>query len=161
MRPKGSAEVLEARRRWAVSLLQKGLGIRAVARQVGCSPSSVKRWKEVVDQHGVEGLVAKPHPGRPSRLSAGQKEKLLDLLRRGPPAHGYRSDLWTLRRVSEVIERHFGVRYHPAHVWKILRACRWSCQKPERRARERDEKEIEHWRKVKWPHIKKRPEARS
>lgn len=156
MRPKGSAEVLEARRRWAVSLLQKGLRGAEVARLIECSPSSVTRWKEVVRKSGVEGLAAKPHPGPRPRLRTEQKEKLLELLREGPKAHGYRNDLWTLPRVANVIERYFGVRYHPAHVWKILRGLGWSCQKPERRARERNDEEVERWRKEKWPHIKKR-----
>lgn len=161
MRPKGSAEVLEARRRWAVSLLQKGLRGGEVARLIGCSPSSVTRWKEVVEKSGVEGLAAKPHPGPRPRLSAEQKEQLLELLKEGPKAHGYHNDLWTLPRVAEVIERHFGVRYHPAHVWRLLHSCGWSCQKPERRARERNEKEIERWRKEGWPHIKKRARTRT
>lgn len=156
MRPKGNAAVLEARRRRAVSLLEEGFGIRAVARQVGSSPSSVKRWKEVVEKSGTEALESRPNPGRPSRLSARQKEKLLKLLQKGATAHGYMSNLWTLRRVSQVIEDHFGPHYHPAHVWKILRGCGWSCQKPERRARERNEAEIEQWRRKRWPRIKKK-----
>lgn len=105
--------------------------------------------------------AAKPQPGRQPRLSADEKEKLIELLLEGPQAHGYRSDLWTLPRVAEVIERHFGVHYHPAHVWKILHGLGWSCQKPERRAKERDEEEIERWRKEKWPHIKKRARGRT
>jgi len=155
MRPKGSAAQLEARRRRAVSLLQEGLGIREVARQVGSSPSSVKRWKEMKKAGGSAALAAKPHPGRPPRLSAKQKEKLLRLLLQGASAHGYAGQLWTLPRVAAVIQKHFGVRYHPAHVWKLLRRCGWSAQKPQRRARERDEAEIERWRRARWPHIKK------
>jgi transposase len=157
MRPKQDAAVLEARRRRAVSLLDQGLGIREVARQVGSSPSSVERWKEAVEKGGTEALVARPNPGRPSRLSAWQKKKLLKQLLKGPTAHGYRNNLWTLPRVAQVIAKHFGVHYHPAHVWRILRKCQWSCQKPERRARERDEEAIERWRQENWPHIKKRP----
>jgi transposase len=68
--------------------------------------------------------------------------------------------LWTLPRVAEVIARTFGVRYHPAHVWKILHGEGWSCQKPERRARERNEAAIQRWRTERWPHIKKRSPGR-
>jgi transposase len=82
------------------------------------------------------------------------------LLLKGATAHGFSTDLWTLPRVAEVIARTFGVRYHPAHVWKILRGEGWSCQKPERRARERDEAAIQRWRTDRWPHIKKRPPRR-
>ena len=86
---------------------------------------------------------------------------LLKLLLKGATAHGFSTDLWTLPRVAEIIARTFGVRYHPAHVWKILRGEGWSCQKPERRARERDEAAIQRWRTERWPHIKKRPPRRS
>ena len=155
MRPKGSAEVLEARRRWAIRVLEQGYSVRETARLIGCSRSSVARWKEAVKRSGMEGLAAKPHPGPRPRLSDEQKEKLVELLLKGPQAHGYRSDLWTLPRVAQVIEKNFGVRYHPAHVWRILHALGWSCQKPTRRAREGNDEEIERWRKEKWPHIKK------
>jgi transposase len=141
----------------AARLLAKGMKPADVARAVGSSPSSVTRWKEVISKHGVEGLKAKPAPGRPSRLSASQKEKLVKVLLRGPLASGYSTNLWTCRRVAEVIRRKFGVQYHPQYVWNILRALGWTCQKPERRARERDERAIERWRREDWPRIKKSP----
>jgi transposase len=93
-------------------------------------------------------------------LSARQRGRLLKLLLRGARAHGYSTELWTLPRVADLIARTFGVRYHPAHVWKILRGEHWSCQKPERRARERDEAGIRCWRAERWPHIKKRAPRR-
>jgi transposase len=82
------------------------------------------------------------------------------LLLKGATAHGFSTDLWTLPRVATVIARTYGVQYHPAHVWKILRGEGWSCQKPERRAKERDELAIQRWRTERWPHIKKRPPGR-
>lgn len=155
MRPKGSAAELERRRRRAVALLQEGHGLREVARLVGASPGSVLRWREMYRRAGEEGLRAKPHPGPKPKLGYRERRRLVKLLQRGPLAHGYRTDLWTLERVAEVIWRYFRVRHHIGHVWYILRGLDWSCQKPERRARERDEQAIEAWRKRRWPHIKK------
>ncbi len=157
MRPKGSAEVLEERRRIAARMLQAGKGVREVARLVGASPGSVSRWKKALEQGGMEALKAKPHPGRPPKLSEEQKQELAAILRQGPMAAGFPTDLWTLKRVAAVIERHFGVKYHPSHVWKVLRSMGWSAQKPERRARERDEAAIRHWREKTWPQVKKSP----
>ena len=157
MRPKGSAQELEVRRRIAAKLLDEGKGIREVARLVGASPSAVHGWKQAVEQGGSAALKAKPHPGRPPGLTMEQKRELEQILRAGPLAAGFSTDLWTLDRVAQVIERHFGVKYHPGHVWKILRAMNWSPQKPERRARERDEEAIRRWRKEDWPRIKKKP----
>jgi len=159
MRPKGSPAELEVRRRLGGRLLAEGKGVREVARLVGASPSSVERWKQALDEGGTEALRAKPHPGRRPYLTGRQKERLRRLLLKGPRAAGYPTDLWTCPRVAEVIERRFEVRYHPDHVWRLLQSLGWSCQKPERRARECDEEAIRRWREVEWPRIKKRPAA--
>ena len=122
---------------------------------VGVSPGAVVAWREQYRKKGEAGLAAKPHPGRTPKLSPGQRKKLVGFLKKGPRAHGYKTDLWTLPRVAEVIHRRFGVQYDPSHVWRILNALGWSAQKPERRARERDEAGIGRWRKRDWPRIKK------
>jgi transposase len=131
-----------------------------VARAVGSSRSSVTRWKAMMRRRGVAGLKAKPAPGRPPRLSKLQKRRLVRILLRGPRESGYPTDLWTCPRVAEVIERTFGVHYNPSYVWQILRRLGWTCQKPERQARERDEKAVEQWRREDWPRIKKSPQDR-
>ncbi len=156
MRPPGTAKQLEKRRRRAVQLLESGQTLAAVARQVGAAVSSVFRWAQAYRRKGARGLETKPTPGRSSRLSAAQKRRLVRLLSQGPLRAGYRTDLWTLGRVAELIHQEFGVRYHPAHVWKVLTGLGWSCQKPERRALERDEVAIARWKREEWPRIKKR-----
>lgn len=160
MRPKGSGKELEQRRRQAISLLNQGLIPAQVARAVGTSRASVTRWRQAHEKKGDSALASKPHPGKPPRLTGGQRRRLLALLKQGPRRHGYSTELWTLRRVGEVIEKHFGVTYHPGHVWYVLRDLGWSCQKPERRARERDEQAIARWREQDWPRIKKRRKTR-
>ncbi len=160
MRPPGSPQELERRRRRAVGLLESGENLSSAARIVGASVSSVHRWYQAYQRAGPAGLRPGLTPGRPPRLSPPQRRRLLGLLQRGPPAAGYPTELWTLKRMAEVIEKKFGVRYHPGHVWWLLASMGWSCQKPERRARESDEEAIERWRRVRWAHIKKRPPGR-
>ena len=160
MRPKGSAAELEQRRRQAVALLEQGLRPSQVAKAVGTSPASVTRWRQAYEGQGQAALLAKPHPGRRPKLTAKQRERLGRLLLGGPGKHGYSTELWTLARVAEVIAVTFGVDYDPSQVWRILRAMGWTCQKPERRARERDEEAIARWRREDWPRIKKRPKKR-
>lgn len=156
MRPIGSAQALEVRRRLAGKLLLQGKGVREVARLVDAAPSSVSRWKQALAEGGLEALRAKPHPGRTPQLTPEQKETLKQMLITGPLAAGFPTDLWTLARVAEVIARTFGVQYHPGHVWYLLRQLDFRPQKPERRARERDEAAIARWRQEDWPRIKKR-----
>ena len=155
MRLKGSAAELETRRRLAGRLLLEGRRIDEIAQIVAASESSVRRWRQAVQKGGLEALKAKPHPGPKPRLNEKQKQRLVKTLLAGPCKAGYRTDLWTCPRVAEVIAKKFGVKYHPAHVWKILRSLGWTPQKPEQRARERNEADIRWWRRQEWPRIKK------
>lgn len=161
MRPKGNAAELERRRRQAIALLEQGMRPAQVARAVGTTRTSVTRWKHAWNAAGKRGLAGKPHPGMPPRLTDRQREKLVRVLKRGARKNGYATELWTLARVAEVIEKHFGVSYHPGHVWRVLRSLGWTNQKPERRARERDEEAIAAWRAGEWPRIKKRQKKRA
>jgi transposase len=160
MRPIGSPQALERRRQRAVALLERGHRPSEVARMVGVTPGAVSQWKKAYHNRGDEGLAAKPHPGPSPKLSSRQREQLGRWLRKGPCWHGYPTELWTLARVAEVIRRRFGVHYDPSSVWHLLRRMGWSCQKPERRARERDEGVIVRWQTQDWPRIKKRPTKR-
>ena len=99
-------------------------------------------------------------PGRPRVLSEEQEEELGNLLSKGATAHGWQNDLWTCPRVKHLIEKSFGIDYHVDHVRKILvQRLQWTSQKPEMRARERKEEEIEHWRRVEFPRLKKTPKG--
>ena len=58
-------------------------------------------------------------------------------------------------RRSQGLQERFGVAYHSNHMWRFLQGLGWSVQKPLKRARERNEKAIAHWKRYTWPHIKK------
>jgi transposase len=160
MRTQGIAAELETRRRLAGQLLLDGRTIGEVMDIVGASESSVKRWKRALNNGGMEALKAKPHPGPKPRLNVAQKRKLLRMLVAGPQKAGYHNDLWTCTRVAAIVAKQFQVRYHPCHVWKILRHLGWTSQKPEQQARESDDDAIARWRKQAWPRIKKGQEKR-
>jgi transposase len=156
MRPTGSAAELEARRLRAVDLLRDGKSNTEVARLIGVDVSSVKRWKRAAAQGGNNALAAKPNRGRPPRLTPEQKQELAQIVRVGPLAAGFRTNLWTCRRVAQVIRERFGVQYHRDHVGRVLHALGFTQQKPQRRATQRDEAAIEAWRKHGWRRVKKR-----
>lgn len=146
---------LEQRRRAAVADWRQGMGVREVARKHGASHVSVLRWIERYEQDGPKGLRATQATGRPPRLSPFWLARLPALLLKGAAHFGYASDLWTTRRIAEVIHRCYGVRYHPDHVCKLLHHLGFSWQRPERRARERDERRVLQWLQQEWPAIKK------
>jgi transposase len=158
VRPPGSPERLEERRRKAIALLRSGETYQKVAWVVKSSLSSVVRWHQAYQQGGKQGLRTKPIPGRPPRLTSAQTAMLTGLLVAGAQKAGYATDLWTLRRVADLIEKRFGVHYGLTGARRLLlQRLEWTWQKPERRAMERKEEAIARWKRADWPDIKKRP----
>ncbi len=158
-RPFGTAAELERRRLHAVAAVQGGESPEAVARIVGVNRSSLYRWLRCAQD--VDGLAAKPHPGPEPRLSPEQCQRLETLLLEGAKAHGWANELWTCARVRALIQRHFGVAFHHDHVGRLLRQrLNWTPQKPERRARERDEDAIAYFKQVRFPKIAAAARAR-
>ena len=159
MRPTGSPQSLEVRRVIAARLFERGMSLTQVAAIVGSSVSSASRWRKSW-KHGGK-LRAKPHAGRPPKLSIPQCTELLAALARGTRYWGYAPDGWTGPLVRDLILRLFDVEFHSEYVPRLLHQLGWSPQKPELRARERDEAEIDRWRREVWPRLKKEPSAAS
>lgn len=152
--PKRSRTEWQQLRQAAVARFVAGERPLTIAPVLGVSYEAVRRWHHRWRAGDSSVLQVKPR-GRPARLSPEQLEQLREELLRGPTAHGYRTELWTLQRIAAVIKQQFGVSYHPGHVFKVLQAMHWSCQKPQRRAQERNEARIQQWLEEDWPRIKK------
>lgn len=139
----------------AAELFEQGIGPAEVARRFGVTVGAASHWLKAWRKGGLEALRSKPHPGSRPKLPRHRRPELERLLLEGPKAQGFPTELWTLRRVTDLIQRHFGVQYDPSQVSRILHSMGWSRQRPTRRARERDEEAIESWRKNDWPRIKR------
>jgi transposase len=145
---------LERRRLEAAHLFAHGATQAEVARTFGVSAQAASVWYRHWRQGGEAALRGAGRAGRRPRLSAAELEAVAEALGKGPEAFGFDTELWTLARIAAVIEQLTGVRYHPGHVWRLLRRLGWSPQRPARRATERDEAEIARWRNEEWPRIK-------
>jgi transposase len=146
---------LQERRDRAAVLFEEGLSQSEVARRVGATTASACRWHKAWKRRGAAGLRLLGRLGRRPELTDLQCARLSAAMLEGALAHGFSTDLWTLPRIAELIERRFGVHYHPGHVWRVMRRLGWSLQQPTTRARERDEKAIAAWRRKEWPKLKK------
>jgi transposase len=102
-------------------LFAAGVGQAEVARQLGVSAQAVNVWHARWQTSGAEGLQSRGPTGPDLKLSAAQLAKVEQALLAGAMANGFDTDLWTLKRVAVVITQLTGVRYHPGHVWMILR----------------------------------------
>jgi transposase len=146
----------EGRRLRAWELHQQGWPGRQIAAALGVSEGAVSQWLARARAGGVEALYAHPPPGPTPRLTDAQRADLIGLLEQGAEAHGFIGQVWTTKRVAAVIRTAFGVRYHPAHVSRLLRALPWTVQKPLRRATQRDEAAIAAWTAEQVPALEKK-----
>ena len=161
MRPSGSPEALEARRKIAARLFAQGKTLTEVAAAVGCSVSSAYRWKERWRHGGSRSLRARRHFGRHPKMSPEQRKELVVALKQGTGFWGYSPSGWTCPLAQDLIRRQFGVEYNVDYVGTLLHKLGWSSQRPEQRARERNERAIARWRRDEWPRLKKEPRTAS
>lgn len=152
MRPLGTADLLEERRRLAVALLDEGLSAAEVAGLVGARDRSVRRWAAAAD------LAAIPHRGATPRLTIAIAADVRAWLDDSPRAFGFTTERWTAPRLAAVLASHRGVTVHPRYLnaWLAARAA-ITPQAPETAARERDEPAIARWVARRWPLVKKEP----
>ena len=133
---------LEKRRFEAMRLLDEGLNQSEVARRVKVVRQTVARWTREQREHGPQALKKAGRAGRKPQLGEKDRKRLEQRLLQGPERLGYETPLWTCPR---------------GHVWKVLVSLGWTPQRPVGKARERNEQQIQTWRKKTWPGIKKKP----
>jgi transposase len=140
------------RRRRAVELMAQGESRSTIAQVLDVSLASLSRWYKKF-QSG-ESLKTKCNPGCPPKLSPEQIETLRDLLTQGAIEHGWSNNLWTTKRIAEVIRIHFKVELSRSQVSRILNhQMNWSVQRPTQRVRDRDEDVIRQWKEVEFARI--------
>jgi transposase len=150
-------QVNEWRRLRAWELHEQGWLGKEIAAALGVTEGAVSQWLKRAREHGPAALHHRMPPGPTPKLTTEQREQLPALLAHGAEAYGFLGEVWTTKRVATVIAREFGVRYHPAHVSRLLRQLGWSVQKPLRRATQRDEAAIAQWQTTRWPGLQAKP----
>lgn len=141
--------------------MPQGWSQRQIATALGGSEGAVSPWMTRAHAKGLEALRHRPRPGAPRRLATEPLARVPALVHRGAEASGFRGPVWTCGRIAAVIRLELGLFSPPVHVGRLLKAMRWSPQRPARRARQRDEAAIAHGRQETWPALKRGPRLRS
>lgn len=160
MKHKRDFKALEKRRLKAARLLARGVRKSEVARQLGVTRQTVATWEQRMAEGGRDALKC-GELGRPRQLDAEQERELGKVLMAGALAAGYPTELWTLPRIGKLIAKRCGVEYSTGHRWHLLRRLGFSCQKPEKRATQRNEAQIARWKRHTWPALKKKPSEKA
>src|SRR4051812_34174410 len=145
----------EARRYRAWALHRRGWTQRTIAAALGVTPGAVSQGLKRAPEGGEHALRRRPPPRPMPKLSPAQRHRVPALLARGAEAFGFAGQVWTTKRIAAVLAVAFGVRYHPAHVSRLVRAWGWSVQLPVRRATQRDEAAVARWYAERWPALQR------
>jgi transposase len=156
MRSEGTAAELEHRRRLAVERVNEGYSTAEVAEFLGVTPRAVRLWVAAFRERGAQGLAARPVPGRPRKLTPAQETVVLSWLADSPTKYGFANELWTAKRVAEVIQWNWGIGFNPHYLSAWLRERDITPQKPQRVAAERNPEVIRRWLEMDWPRIKQK-----
>jgi len=139
----------------AGKLFAKGIAQAEIARTFKVSRAAVSQWHSAWKNDKKKGLLSKGRPGFPSRLTEEKRKIFKQAILRGPLSHGYQTNLWTLSRLADVMKKRVHVRFGHNRTWQIVRELGFTCQKPQIRAKQRDEKAIKAWKEKRLPGLKK------
>lgn len=139
----------------AAKLFKKGQSQADIARKFKVTPAAVSYWREAWEKQGIEGLKSKGHPGFESILTEENKILFKKAILKGPEAYGYQTNLWTLSRLADLMKKVAKVKFSEVWIWKIVRSLGFTCQKPEVKPKQRNEKAIKNWKEKRLPNLKK------
>lgn len=138
----------------AVQAVLAGMRIVSVAEAYRTDRTTIHRWLVRYRQEGVEGLLRRPVDGRPRKLLALTEKRLCAIVLKPASTYGYETDLWSVRRLHQVIQKHYDTSVSRYTVWRRLREAGLTYQKPERQYFQMDPKERKKWMEVTLPQIR-------
>lgn len=147
--------ILERRRKRAGRLFAEGKNQASVARRLNVTRAAVCQWHAAWEKDTTKGLISKGHPGFPSKLTPDKKKELKALILKGPRAAGYATDFWTVDRIRDLARKKLRIVLGYTRIWSTIIQLGFSCQKPETRAKNRNERAIADWTLKQFPRLKK------
>lgn len=154
-KPSLSREEREKRRLQAGKLFKQGYSQAEVARKLEAAISSVNDWHKLYKSGGEKALKSKGAPGKKSMITEKHREQLKQTILRGPLKQGFETDLWTLPRLAATLETITKHSFSKVWTWEIVRSLGFTPQKPQVKAKQRDEQAIEAWKRKRLPGLKK------
>ena len=145
----------DVRTRAVQAVLVEGLGVTEVARAYGTDRSTIHRWLTRFCDEGDDGLLRRPSPGRPRKLTELDCGTLTSIVMAPASQFGYETDFWTTPRLIQVIHGEFGVTISKQTVMRRLHEAGMTYQKPERQYFEMSEEERQDWRRRELPRIRR------
>lgn len=148
-----SREILEAYRLRAVKLRKKGYSVKEIANIFGINYFSVSHWFCRKKKYGLKSLKRRFARGAERKL---QKEILFWLkktLKDPATKWGFSVPLWNSKMLVGLLNQQKMIKLDRTTIWRYLCRMGLSYQKPEKRYKEQDKREVRKWIEEEWPKV--------
>jgi transposase len=140
--------------------LAQGQSVSDVAEMLSLGEQTVRDYRNQYLFKGMASLVYKAPTGRPSKLTKTQRQQLSEWIKARPQDSGYTSGCWNTPMIQDLIQRHFGVAYHPHYIATLLKNMGFSYQKARFVSDHLNEAKRLEWRQSRWPKILRQAKQR-
>lgn len=118
---RGAGDVAQARRLLAIASVLDGASRTDAAKAAGMTRQTLRDWVHRYNEAGADGLLDRPHPGRPGQLGEEQLKQLDALVEQGPDIAKHGVVRWRCADLQSVIAETFAVTMSERHVGRMLK----------------------------------------
>jgi transposase len=118
---KQTKEARVFRRAQAVREVVKGQRLQTVSDALHFTYSALRKWVHRFANQGVQGLVDRPRPGRPPKVTCALEQHLNRLVDQDPLQHGSSHSQWSCQELAAALARQTGVQLSRESVRDVLK----------------------------------------
>ena len=109
------------RRAQAVREVVQGHRLQTVSDSLHFTYSALRKWVHRFANQGVQGLVDRPRPGRPPKVTCELAHHLDRLVDQDPLQHGSSHSQWSCQELATALARQTGVQLSRESVRDVLK----------------------------------------
>src|SRR5918912_4521192 len=118
---KKTKEARVFRRAQAVRDVVQGQRLQTVSDTLHFTYSALRKWVHRFANQGVQGLVDRPRPGRPPKVTCALEQHLNRLVDQAPLQHGASHSQWSCQELAAVLARQTGIQLSRESVRDVLK----------------------------------------
>jgi len=129
----------------------------SIARELGCSVSTVDLVRTRYRQEGLEGLREKPRSGRVPLVTTAYRKALRETVQTPPASLGYGFTVWSLPRLNAHLKKSTKLSFSDGHLARLLKEEGFSLQRPKHTTKGKRDENAYQQAATRLERLKKRP----